>query len=161
MTAQINGQNYPLTGKSNFISLPPYAEYNVELMNDKNAEDSVDIVSGRRSKVVLYPGNVSVLNPEIKQLITVFRRVKDSRGGFYTNADIHNHIGKTRTDERGEFAMDVDKRYPVITLMDKFGGICEADLDLKGAKGAVWIDEIPCEIQQQTASRAGETEDVY
>ncbi len=35
MMAQINGQNYPLTGKSNFISLPPYAEYKVELMNDK------------------------------------------------------------------------------------------------------------------------------
>ncbi|MBB1200599.1 fimbrial biogenesis outer membrane usher protein [Enterobacteriaceae bacterium 89] len=161
MTAQINGQNYPLTGKSNFISLPPYAEYKVELMNDKHSEDSVDIVSGRRSKVVLYPGNVSVLNPEIKQLITVFGRVKDLRGGYYANADIHNHIGKTRTDERGEFAMDVDKRYPVLTLIDKTGGICEADLDLKGAKGAVWLGEIPCEIQQQTASRTGETEHVY
>jgi hypothetical protein len=161
MTAQINGQNYPLTGKSNFISLPPYAEYRVELMNDKNAEDSVDIVSGRRSKVVLYPGNVSVLNPEIKQLITVFGRVKDSRGGYYANTDIHNHIGKTRTDERGEFAMDVDKRYPVITLMDKAGGICEADLDLNEAKGAVWLGDIPCEIQQQTASRTGDVENVY
>lgn len=161
MTAQINGQNYPLTGKSNFISLPPYAEYKVELMNDKNAEDSVDIVSGRRSKVVLYPGNVSVLNPEIKQLITVFGRVKDSRGGYYANTDIHNHIGKTRTDERGEFAMDVDKRYPVITLMDKAGGICEADLDLNEAKGAVWLGDIPCEIQQQTASRTGDVENVY
>ncbi|MEZ0534225.1 TcfC E-set like domain-containing protein [Enterobacter sp. KB-221C9] len=159
--AKINGQNYPLTGKSNFISLPPYAEYKVELMNDKNSEDSVDIVSGRRSNVVLYPGNVSVLNPEIKQLVTVFGRVKDKRGGYYANADIHNHIGKTRTDELGEFAMDVDKRYPVITLMDKFGGICEVDLDLKGAKGAVWVGEIPCEIQQQTASLTGEVKHVY
>ncbi|MCV5225298.1 CS1-pili formation C-terminal domain-containing protein, partial [Escherichia coli] len=79
---------------SNFISLPPYAEYKVELMNDKNSEDSVDIVNGRRNKVVLYPGNVSVINPEIKQLVTVFGRVKDRRGGYYANADIHNHIGK-------------------------------------------------------------------
>ncbi|WP_283192348.1 CS1-pili formation C-terminal domain-containing protein, partial [Klebsiella pneumoniae] len=97
--------------------LPPYAEYKVELMNDKNSEDSVDIVNGRRNKVVLYPGNVSVINPEIKQLVTVFGRVKDRRGGYYANADILNHIGKTRTDELGEFAMDVDKRYPVITLV--------------------------------------------
>jgi hypothetical protein len=117
--------------------LPPYAEYKVELMNDKNSEDSVDIVTDRRSKVVLYPGNVSVINPEVKQLVTVFGRVKDRRGGYYANADIHNHIGKTRTDELGEFAMDVDKRYPVITLVDKFGGICEVDLDLNEAKGAV------------------------
>lgn len=131
MMAQINGQNYPLTGKSNFISLPPYAEYKVELMNDKNSEDSVDIVNGRRNKVVLYPGNVSVINPEIKQLVTVFGRVKDRRGGYYANADIHNHIGKTRTDELGEFAMDVDKRYPVITwsinsaVFAKWIWICE------------------------------------
>lgn len=161
MMAKINGQHYPLTGKSNLISLPPYAEYKVELMNDKNSQDSVDIVSGRRSSVVLYPGNVSVLNPEIKQLVTVFGRMKDKRGGYYANADIHNHIGKTRTDERGEFAMDVDKRYPVIALVDKFGGICEVDLDLKEAKGAVWVGEIPCEIQQQTASLAGEVKYVY
>ena len=161
MMAQINGQNYPLTGKSNFISLPPYAEYKVELMNDKNSEDSVDIVTGRRNKVVLYPGNVSVLNPEVKQLVTVFGRVKDRRGGYYANADIHNHIGKTRTDELGEFAMDVDKRFPVITLVDKFGGICEVDLDLTEAKGAVWVGEIPCEIQQQTASVTGDVKNVY
>ena len=161
MMAQINGQNYPLTGKSNFISLPPYAEYKVELMNDKNSEDSVDIVNGRRNKVVLYPGNVSVINPEVKQLVTVFGRVKDRRGGYYANADIHNHIGKTRTDELGEFAMDVDKRYPVITLVDKFGGICEVDLDLTEAKGAVWVGEIPCEIQQQTASVTGDVKNVY
>ena len=161
MTAQINGQNYPLTGKSNFISLPPYAEYKVELMNDRNAEDSVNIVSGRRSKVVLYPGNVSVITPEIKQMVTVFGRVKNTRGGYYAHTDIHNHIGRTRTDERGEFAMDVDKRYPVITLIDKSGGICEADLDLREAKGAIWVGEIPCDIQQQTASRTGETEHVY
>ena len=161
MMAQINGQSYPLTGKSNFISLPPYAEYKVELMNDKNSEDSVDIVTDRRSKVVLYPGNVSVINPEVKQLVTVFGRVKDRRGGYYANADIHNHIGKTRTDELGEFAMDVDKRFPVITLVDKFGGICEVDLDLTEAKGAVWVGEIPCEIQQQTASVTGDVKNVY
>ena len=161
MMAQINGQSYPLTGKSNFITLPPYAEYNVELMNDKNSEDSVDIVSGRRSKVVLYPGNLSVINPEVKQLVTVFGRVKRPDGSYYANTDIHNHIGKTRTDDKGEFAMDVDKRYPVITLLDKNGGICEADLNLTDVRGAAWVGEIPCQMQQQTASRTGDLENVY
>ncbi len=155
MIAQINGRNYPLSGKSNFISLPPYAEYKVELMNDKNAEDSVDIVSGRRSNVVLYPGNVSVINPEVKQLVTVFGRVKTPAGGIYALTDIHNHIGKTKTDEQGEFAMDVDKRYPVITLIDAKGGVCEADLDLRNARGAVWVGDIQCEVQGQMASRTG------
>lgn len=161
MMAQVNGQNYPLSGKSNFISLPPYAEYKIELMNDKNSEDTVDIVSGRRNSVTLYPGNVSVLSPEIKQLVTVFGRIKKTSGGYYSNTDIHNHIGKTRTDANGEFAMDVDKRYPVITVLDQQGGICEADLDLKESRGAIWIGDIECEAQQQTAARGGKEINVY
>ena len=152
MIAQINGRAYPLSGKKNFISLPPYAQYKIELMNDKKSEDSVDIVSGRTNNVVLYPGNVSVLNPEIKQLVTVFGRVKNPAGGVYAFTDIHNHIGKSKTDERGEFAMDVDKRYPVITLIDNKGGTCEADLDLREARGAVWVGDIQCQVLQQTAS---------
>ncbi len=161
MIAQINGRNYPLTGKRNFISLPPYAEYRVELMNDKHARDSVDIVSGRTSRVVLYPGNVGVINPQIRQLVTVFGRVRTPGGGYYASADIHNHIGKTRTDDRGEFAMDVDKRYPIITLTNSRGAVCEAELNLKEARGAVWVGDIQCDPQKRTASRSGEYQDVY
>jgi len=160
MTAQINGKNYPLTGKSNYISLPSYAEYNVELMNDKNAVDSVDIVRGRRSNVILYPGNVSVITPEVKQLVTVFGRLKKPGGDVFANANIHNHIGKTQTNEQGEFAMDVDKRYPVITLIDNRGSVCEADLDLQKARGAVWLGDIHCLPQTQAASKSGEQSNV-
>lgn len=161
MVAQINGQNYPLTGRKNFISLTPYSEYKVELMNDKNAKDSIDIVSGRSSTVTLYPGNISVIKPEVKQLVTVFGRLKNRVGGYYANMSIHNHIGKTHTDERGEFSMDIDKRYPVITVIDNRGGVCEADLNLKDARGAVWIGDISCEAQQQTVANSGETANVY
>lgn len=152
MTALINGVNYPITGKSNFIGLPPYAEYNVELMNDKNSEDSVDIVSGRKSKVVLYPGNIGVINPEVKQLVTVFGRIRKPDGEIYINTDIHNHIGKSKTNDVGEFAMDVDKRYPIISLETANGGVCEADLDLRNARGAVWVGDIQCNGQERMAS---------
>ncbi|MBK0167385.1 TcfC E-set like domain-containing protein [Klebsiella sp. S69] len=160
MLAQINGVNYPLSGKSNFISLPPYAEYKVELMNDKTSEDSVDIVSGRRSKVVLYPGNIGLINPEVKQLVTVFGRILNSNGQIYSSIEIHNHIGKTRTDKRGEFAMDVDKRFPVITLVDEKGSVCEADLDLREARGAIWLGDIKCIPQTKIALR-GDNYNVY
>ncbi|MGR7043467.1 TcfC E-set like domain-containing protein [Klebsiella aerogenes] len=150
--AQINGQNYTLTGKNNYISLPPYTEYKIELMNDKKTEDSVEIVNGRKSNIVLYPGNITIISPEIKQLVTVFGRVKNNTGGYYANTDIHNHIGKTQTDGNGEFAMDVDRRYPVITVIDKKGGLCEADLNLKDAKGAVWLGDIQCKTQILSAS---------
>ena len=153
MLAQINGSHYSLSGKSNFISLPPYAEYRIELMNDKTSMDSVDIVNGRHSRVVLYPGNIGVINPEIKQLVTVFGRIQKADGGAFANVEIHNHIGKTKTDATGEFAMDVDKRYPVITLVDERGGICEAVLNLRNARGAIWMGDIRCEPQQKMASR--------
>ncbi len=161
MTAQINGRNYPLTGKSNYISLPPYAEYNVELMNDKTSLDSVDITRGRRSQIVLYPGNVTVITPEVKQLVTVFGRVKAPGGAVYANMDLQNHIGKTQTNEHGEFAMDVDKRYPVITLTDSRGGICETDLNLQQARGAIWIGDIHCLPQSLSASNSGAQANVY
>lgn len=99
-------------------------------MNDKNLEDSVDIVNGWWNKVVFYFGNVSVINLEIKQFVIVFGWVKDCCGGYYVNVDIYNYIGKICIDEFGEFVMDVDKCYLVIILVDKFGGICEVDLDL-------------------------------
>lgn len=161
MVAQINGRNYPLTGKRNYISLPPYAEYKVELMNDKHAEDSVDIVSGRTSRVVLYPGNISVITLRLKQLVTVFGRVRKPNGAVFAHADIKNHIGKTRTDEHGEFAMDVAKRYPTIVVMDAGGQVCETDLELRAARDAVWIGDVKCKLQRQLASHSREDEHVY
>ncbi len=50
---------------------------------------------------------------------------------------INNHIGRTRTDENGEFVMDVDKKYPTIDF--SYGGnkTCEVALELSQARGAV------------------------
>jgi hypothetical protein len=102
-------------------------------MNDRNSEDSFDIVSGRKQSLNLYPGNVGVVEPEVKSMVTVFGRVRYPDGELATNTDIHNHIGKTRTDAKGEFAIDIDKKFPVITLVSANGNICEADLDLEKA----------------------------
>ena len=153
MTAKINGQHYPLSGKKNFIPLPAYGRYSVELMNDKRSADSVDIVSGRNHQSVLYPGNVEVIRPEIKQLVTVFGRIRRDNGTVAAHLDIHNHIGKGRTDGQGEFAMDVDKRYPTITLVEKNGSRCELELNLQEARGAVWMGDLQCESQIRMAAQ--------
>ena len=153
MTAKINGQHYPLSGQKNFIPLPAYGRYSVELMNDKRSADSVDIVSGRSHQAVLYPGNVDVIRPEIKQLVTVFGRIRRDNGTVAAHLDIHNHIGKTRTDEKGEFAIDIDKKYPVITLISANGSLCEADLDLEKARGAAWVGDVKCSTQTTMAQR--------
>ncbi|WP_217077074.1 TcfC E-set like domain-containing protein [Klebsiella sp. PL-2018] len=153
LAAKINNRNYLLSGKSNFIALPPYAQYNLELLNDKNSEDSFDIVSGRKQELTLYPGNVGVINPEVKSMVTVFGRIRYPNGQLAANTDIHNHIGKTRTDEKGEFAIDIDKKYPVITLISATGIRCETELDLENARGAAWVGDVKCAPQSTIAQR--------
>ncbi|MDQ8952888.1 CS1-pili formation C-terminal domain-containing protein [Acinetobacter rudis] len=147
MAAQINGQNYTLTGKNNFIPLAPYADYVIELMNDKTSIDSVSIAEGRKSRVTLYPGNVALLQPEVKQMVTIFGRVYYPNGELAANANIHNHIGKTKTDNKGEFSLDVDKRYPVLTLIEANGDICESTLQLEHARGAAWLGDVRCQYK--------------
>ncbi|MEH0884486.1 TcfC E-set like domain-containing protein [Enterobacter sp. UNJFSC 003] len=153
LAAKINNRHYVLSGKSSFIALPPYAQYKLEIMNDRNSEDSFDIVSGRKQSLNLYPGNVGVVAPEVKSMVTVFGRVRYPNGQLAANTDIHNHIGKTRTDAKGEFAIDIDKTFPAITLVSANGNICEADLDLEKARGAAWVGDVQCALQSTMAQR--------
>ena len=153
LSAQVNGRSYRLSGSNNFIPLPPYSNYKVELMNDKNSMDSFDIVKGRTSNVTLYPGNVAVYEPEVKQLVTVFGRMTTQNGQAIANAAVRNHIGKTTTDATGAFSMDVDKRYPSVSLTTADHGICEVDLDLAKAKGVKWVGDVVCSAQTILAQR--------
>ncbi|MFV8861043.1 CS1-pili formation C-terminal domain-containing protein [Serratia fonticola] len=153
LSAQIDGRSYPLSGANNFIPLPPYSSYKVELMNDKNSMDSFDIVKGRTRNVTLYPGNVAVYEPEVKQLVTVFGRMTMENGRAIANAAVRNHIGKTITDATGAFQMDVDKRYPSVSLTMPDHGICEVDLDLAKAKGVKWVGDVVCNVQTILAQR--------
>ncbi|MGX5085694.1 CS1-pili formation C-terminal domain-containing protein [Enterobacter sp. UPMP2052] len=144
ISAKVNGRIFPLSGKRNYLPLSPYGRYEVELQNSKNSLDSYDIVSGRKSHLTLYPGNVAVIEPEVKQMVTVSGRIRAEDGTVMANARINNHIGRTRTDESGEFVMDVDKGYPTIDF--SYGGnkTCEVALDLSNARGAVWVGDVVC-----------------
>lgn len=152
MSAIINGQTYQLSGMTNFIPLAPYGEYRIELANDRKSLDSVNIVKGRTSEVILYPGNVPVLNPEVQQMVTVFGRIHYPSGDLAKNVNINNHIGKTVTDENGEFSIDVDKRYPVLTLIEDNGALCESKLNLQKADSAVWVGDIHCQMKGTSTS---------
>ena len=153
IAANVNGQRFILSGGNNFIPLSPYGTYKVELLNDKNSEDSFDIASGRVKNVVLYPGNVAVHQPELKQMVTVFGRMKSPDGTLLASAQVRNHIGRTQTDTQGQFAMDVDKRYPVISLQQDDKQICEAELDLSSARGVLWVGDVICDPQTTLAIR--------
>jgi Mat/Ecp fimbriae outer membrane usher protein len=153
MSALVNGQNYTLKGNRNFIPLSSYKKYNIELRSDKNSMDSVSIGQGRKNTVVLYPGNVAKIEPEIKQMVTIFGRIRYPNGEIAANTQLNNHIGKTKTDEKGEFSLDVDKRHPVITLIRENGDICETELSLKNEQGVAWLGEISCVYKAASLSK--------
>jgi hypothetical protein len=144
ISAKVNGRIVQLSGKRNYLPLSPYSRYEVELQNSKNSLDSYDIVSGRKSHLTLYPGNVAVIEPEVKQMVTVSGRIRAEDGTLLANARINNHIGRTRTDEKGEFVMDVDKKYPTIDFNYGANKTCEVALELSQARGAVWVGDVVC-----------------
>ncbi|MGU3430990.1 CS1-pili formation C-terminal domain-containing protein [Enterobacter hormaechei] len=144
LSAKVNGRIVQLSGNRNYLPLSPYSRYEVELQNSKHSLESYEIVTGRKSQLTLYPGNVAVIEPEVKQMVTVSGRIRAEDGTLLANARINNHVGRTRTDENGEFVMDVDKKYPIIDFSYGKNQSCEVALELRQARGAVWVGDVVC-----------------
>ena len=155
MSALINGTDYHLTGNSTFIPLAPYKKYTVEFRNDKGSMDTVSIGRGRQNTVVLYPGNVAKIEPEVKKMVTIFGRIHYPNGEVAANIPLQNHIGKTTTDENGEFALDMDIQYPTISLIHNNGDICESKVSLENQTGVAWLGDISCNYKS-----ASNTQDI-
>lgn len=158
LNAKVNGRIFQLRGKKNYLPLSPYQHYDVEVQNSRNSLESYDIVSGRKSQLTLYPGNVAVIEPEVKQMVTVSGRILAEDGALLANAYISNHIGRTRTDNNGEFIMDIDKRYPTIEFIHG-STRCEIELELSKARGAVWVGDAVCNGLKTYAQRLQTGED--
>lgn len=144
LSAKVNGRIVSLDGKHNFVPLSPYNRYQIDLQNSKDAVDSYDIVNARKTNLTLYPGNIAVIKPEIKSMVTVFGRIHAEDGTVMSNAHINNHIGRTKTDDKGSFVMDVDKQFPLIDFSDSQNQQCEVSLDINKARGAVWVGDVVC-----------------
>lgn len=145
MLAKINGLDYLLEGKESFITLAPYQEYEVELLNSKSSLGSYEINTGK-VRYTLFPGNVAKLDASltVREMVTVFGVIRAEDGSLLSNARIDNHIGTTMTNEVGEFSLDVDKANPM--LMFKRGDdYCEVDLDIRNENGAAWVGDIICQ----------------
>ncbi|HDX8346003.1 TPA: CS1-pili formation C-terminal domain-containing protein [Aeromonas dhakensis] len=152
MLAKVNGQDYLLQGERSFLALPPYQEYEVELLNSKQSLDSYDINTSKQS-YTLFPGNIATMNvrDNIKEMVTVFGVIKAEDGAPLINARLDNHIGTTITNQAGEFVLDVDKAFPVLTFRHSSGS-CEAELDIRDQQGAAWLGDITCQGLKTLAS---------
>ena len=144
LSADINGRRVELKNGYNYLPVSSYAQYDVEIMNSKKSTASYNISGSRKTKVTLYPGNVAVIEPEIKQMVTVFGRIKAEDGSLIANAHINNHIGRTRTNGTGEFVMDIDKKFPTIDFSYGNNQNCEIELNLTDSQGAVWVGDVIC-----------------
>lgn len=67
-------------------------------------------------------------------MVTVSGRIRAEDGTLLANARINNHIGRTRTDENGEFVMDVDKKYPTIDFRYSGNKTCSGTGTQPGAR---------------------------
>ncbi|WP_371328470.1 TcfC E-set like domain-containing protein [Pantoea sp. 1.19] len=144
LSARINGQIIELQGTRSYLPLPPYAHYDVALQNSQYAVDSYEIISGRQSQFTLYPGNVAVIAPTVRQRITVFGRLHAEDGTTLANVPIASATGRSRSDPNGEFVLDMDKHSPTLTVNDGRHPACAVALPLAQARGAVWLGEVVC-----------------
>lgn len=143
--AVIDGQRYKIQGKKTLIPLNGYKEYKIQLDNDINVKNSYEIKDKER-KLTLYPGNIYTydISESVVEMITVFGVLKDSKGNVLHNTKAHNHIGTTVTDDEGNFVIDVNKNFPVVTSRNNDGIECEADLNIQDGIGAIWIGDTIC-----------------
>lgn len=93
ISVKINGWIFLFNGKCNYFLFFFYGRYEVELQNSKNLFDSYDIVSGCKSCLIFYLGNVVVIELEVKQMVIVFGCICVEDGILLVNVWINNYIG--------------------------------------------------------------------
>ncbi|MCZ4335575.1 CS1-pili formation C-terminal domain-containing protein [Aeromonas hydrophila] len=144
LQAKINGQDYAIEGRRTFVSLPPYQEYEVELLNSDRGLDTYE-VNSEKKRYTLFPGNVAHFDASssIREMVTVFGIIRTEDGTVMANARLDNHIGTTVTNETGEFSLDVDKANPML-MFKRDADYCEAELDLRNQTGAAWVGDVIC-----------------
>ncbi len=142
LTAGVNGRAFQLSGKQSYIPLEPYNRYEVEINNNKDSLDSYDIVGGKNRTHALS-GNVILIQPSIKQMVTVFGRMRAEDGTLLTHTQINTLAKRQRTVMASLLLISIKlSRHRLFYSEDKS---CEASLDIREARGAVWVGDVICQ----------------
>ncbi|QBC44315.1 TcfC E-set like domain-containing protein [Iodobacter fluviatilis] len=141
LEANINGQRYPLSSGKNLITLPAYDDYSIQVNSTDDANSSYQI-QGESLNYNLYPGNIVEITPGVKQMVTVFGRLTTENGKPLRGVSIKNHIGETVTNETGNFAIDVDIKYPEVKAESEETGLFDVKMKLNADKSVVWLGEV-------------------
>lgn len=138
----LNEQVYPLASGRNLISLPAYDSYRLNVRSSELADSSYQIADNDQPLLTLYPGNVAEINPDIKQMVTVFGQLVDGKGTPLRYARINNHIGITTSDENGNFAVDVDKHHPQVIVQLRDEQKFEVVMNLNHDDATKWLGQV-------------------
>ena len=148
----VDGRSYPLKGNRNYIPLPPYSNYKIELMNSADTLDNYEIDDSYKNKVALYPGNVVHLTPRVKKIVTVFGRLVDKYGHSLAKRRIKNSFGLAETESDGRFVIDVDTLKPVLDIETSDNSVCSITLEFKSTQGAQWLGDVKCTADSYVAN---------
>lgn len=142
LEAVLDGQSYPLASGENVISLSAYNTYHLNIRSSELSDSSYQITDNGSRNITLYPGNVVAIKPSIKQMVTVFGRLVDESGKPLKHAKINNHIGITTSDQNGNFAVDVDKRHPRVTVKLENDKKFDMVMNLSSDNATKWLGTV-------------------
>lgn len=141
LEAVLNEQAYSLRQGRNLIAVPAYNTYHFYVRDAESGKASYE-VSDTDREYTLYPGNVVRVTPKVKPMVTVFGQLTRADGAPLRHVMVRNHIGQAQTDEQGNFAIDVDQRYPEVSVEPEAEERLRVNLDLKDVGATAWLGKI-------------------
>lgn len=138
----VNQRPSRLSGRSTFVGMPAFSQVDVQLRNSPKSPANFEIQQAERH-LVLYPGNVAAMQPQLRQLVTVFGVLMEN-GRPRSGVILRNHIGQATTADDGSFVIDVDKTQPSVEYRMADNSQCQLELDLSQAQGAAWVNQVSC-----------------
>ncbi len=82
ISAKINGRIFPLNGKRNYLPLSPMEDMRWSCRTAKLTRQ-LRYRQRSQSHLTLYRGNVAVIEPEVKQMVTVSGRIRARKTAHY------------------------------------------------------------------------------
>ena len=138
----VGGTSHLLENSTSFVPVKAFSQKTMTVRSSAKSPENYDIQEAEKD-FVLYPGNVGLLQPKLKRLVTVFGVLVEN-GEPKPGVVLRNHIGTATTDAAGAFSVDVDTANPNVTYDRTANETCQIDFDLSKAKGALWVDEVTC-----------------
>lgn len=130
----VDGQRrgYALGGKPSIVHLSPFSTYNVGIRSQQGG--SLFSLDEKEYKVTLYPGNITALDYDVKQVLLVYGRVHLPDGQWLTNASVLGGEGLAVSDEFGLFQAEISTNTEELVFRKK-GQECSLPLSPDNFQG--------------------------